>query len=273
MYHISSQGKSCCILKAWTSPSSKESGITSLPAINLWPDILTMMAVKCRYPRVPLLALTATATPRVQADVVQQLCLQHCAVFRASFNRPNLRCVLASLPAKISTRLASTPMLSSCRYEVSKKRAKFDDAIVDMKERIMRDFVIGRRLQCGIVYCLSRNDCERVAASLQVALHFICCISLTENNNVCWQQIPGWACSPPNTWHAYNQSHPAFWLFGYCLTWQGLRVHDLTYVHDLYSITLNDFICFTFRSTCLLHHAQGVQISAVVRVCGILYVT
>lgn len=47
--------------------------------------------VRARYPTVPLLALTATATPRVQADVVQQLSLKHCAVFRSSFNRSNLR--------------------------------------------------------------------------------------------------------------------------------------------------------------------------------------
>ena len=47
--------------------------------------------VDCRYPNVPLLALTATATPRVQHDVVQQLCLKHCVVFRSSFNRQNLR--------------------------------------------------------------------------------------------------------------------------------------------------------------------------------------
>ena len=52
----------------------------------------------CRYPNVPLMALTATATPRVQHDVVQQLCLRDCVVFRSSFNRPNLRCA-AFLPA------------------------------------------------------------------------------------------------------------------------------------------------------------------------------
>lgn len=51
----------------------------------------------CRYPNVPLVALTATATPRVQHDVVQQLCLKHCIVFRSSFNRQNLRCLLKSL--------------------------------------------------------------------------------------------------------------------------------------------------------------------------------
>jgi superfamily II DNA helicase RecQ len=37
------------------------------------------------------MALTATATPRVQHDVVQQLCLRRCVIFRSSFNRANLR--------------------------------------------------------------------------------------------------------------------------------------------------------------------------------------
>ena len=37
------------------------------------------------------MALTATATPRVQHDVVQQLCLRKCVIFRSSFNRANLR--------------------------------------------------------------------------------------------------------------------------------------------------------------------------------------
>lgn len=41
--------------------------------------------------QVPVMALTATATPRVQADVVMQLHLKQCEVFKSSFNRPNLR--------------------------------------------------------------------------------------------------------------------------------------------------------------------------------------
>jgi superfamily II DNA helicase RecQ len=45
----------------------------------------------CRFPGVPLLALTATATPRVQHDVVQQLGIQQCLMFKSSFNRPNLK--------------------------------------------------------------------------------------------------------------------------------------------------------------------------------------
>ena len=62
----------------------------------------------CRYPSVPLVALTATATPLVQQDVVQQLCLRNCVVFRSSFNRPNLRCSPPSNPVSRSVLLFPT---------------------------------------------------------------------------------------------------------------------------------------------------------------------
>jgi len=44
---------------------------------------------KC-FPEVPVMALTATATPRVQQDVVLQLALRDCVMFCSSFNRANL---------------------------------------------------------------------------------------------------------------------------------------------------------------------------------------
>ena len=47
-----------------------------------------------------------------------------------------------------------------------KKKTKFDDAMAEMEERICRQFCTHGRPQCGIVYCLSRNDCEKVAAEL-----------------------------------------------------------------------------------------------------------
>ncbi len=56
------------------------------------------------------------------------------------------------------------------RYEVVKKKTKFDDAMGEMEERICRQFCHHGRSQCGIVYCLSRNDCEKVAAELQQRL-------------------------------------------------------------------------------------------------------
>ncbi|KAK9809882.1 hypothetical protein WJX72_001000 [[Myrmecia] bisecta] len=112
------------------------------------PDYKGLSVFKRRYPSVPLLALTATATPRVQHDVVQQLCLRQCVTFRSSMNRSNLR------------------------YEVRKKKTKVADSIDDMATLIQERFMDRRtgRVQCGIVYCLSRNDCEKVAEQLQAAL-------------------------------------------------------------------------------------------------------
>lgn len=50
--------------------------------------------LKQKFPKTPVLALTATATASVKEDVVQALGLVNCIVFRQSFNRPNLWQVL-----------------------------------------------------------------------------------------------------------------------------------------------------------------------------------
>jgi hypothetical protein len=55
------------------------------------PDYKRLDIFKLKFPRVPLMALTATATPRVQHDVRQQLRIPKCITFKSSFNRPNLR--------------------------------------------------------------------------------------------------------------------------------------------------------------------------------------
>ncbi|GAX85687.1 hypothetical protein CEUSTIGMA_g13102.t1 [Chlamydomonas eustigma] len=113
------------------------------------PDYKGLGLFKRRYPSVPLMALTATATPRVQEDVTIQLNIPNCLVFKSSFNRPNLR------------------------YEVMKKKKDAVDAIKELLVSRFTEQLGGtrgassrKRVQCGIVYCLSRGDCERVAEQL-----------------------------------------------------------------------------------------------------------
>jgi len=84
---------------------------------------------------VPVIALTATATEKVQEDIVKNLDIQGARVFKASFNRPNLY------------------------YEVRPKR--------DVGREITR-FVKQHAGRSGIIYCLSRKKVEEVAQTLNV---------------------------------------------------------------------------------------------------------
>jgi ATP-dependent DNA helicase RecQ len=84
---------------------------------------------------VPIIALTATATPKVQQDIQKNLGMLNANAFRASFNRPNLY------------------------YEVRPK--------VDVSKEIIR-YVKNYTGKSGIVYCLSRKKVEEIALVLQV---------------------------------------------------------------------------------------------------------
>lgn len=87
---------------------------------------------------VPMMALTATATPKVQADIQKNLGMNEALVFKSSFNRSNLY------------------------YEV---RAK------DNKDRVLKEivsYIKNRNRKSGIIYCLSRKKVEEIAQVLSV---------------------------------------------------------------------------------------------------------
>ena len=84
---------------------------------------------------VPIIALTATATPKVQLDIQKNLGMQDATLFKASFNRDNLF------------------------YEVRPKR--------DVVKEIVR-FIKTKQGKSGIVYCLSRKKVEELAEVLRV---------------------------------------------------------------------------------------------------------
>lgn len=101
------------------------------------PDYKALGDVRRLYPGVPVIALTATATENVKVDVIHNLGMEGCDVFTQSFNRPNLT------------------------YEVRVK-GKAKDTLDDIAKTINTL----HKGQSGIVYCLSRKNCERIAEQL-----------------------------------------------------------------------------------------------------------
>ena len=92
-----------------------------------------LSALRRRHPKIPMLAFTATATPRVRTDIVAQLALRNPALHVSSFNRPNLF------------------------YQV---RAKTKQTYAELLAQ-------ARGGGAGIVYCLSRRRVDELALQLQ----------------------------------------------------------------------------------------------------------
>lgn len=109
------------------------------------PDYKRLGELKKRFPNVPMMALTATANPRVRADVTHQLQIENCKWFLSSFNRPNLKYMV--LPKKGT---------STINEIIDWIKAKYIKA-------------------SGIIYCLSRKDCETTAEKLCLAKLSACC--------------------------------------------------------------------------------------------------
>ena len=85
---------------------------------------------------VPVIGLTATATPKVQEDILKNLDMSDAVTFKASFNRPNLF------------------------YEVRTKTKNIESDIIR--------FIKQHKGKSGIIYCLSRKKVEEIAGVLQV---------------------------------------------------------------------------------------------------------
>ncbi len=102
------------------------------------PEYRQLATIREHLPDIPVIALTATATERVQLDIVQQLQLKDPGQFVASFNRPNLT------------------------YRVIPKQRPRGQIL---------DYAASNRDVSGIVYCQSRRAVEDYAATLREAGH------------------------------------------------------------------------------------------------------
>ena len=97
------------------------------------PDYRNLHVLRQRFPEAPVMALTATATSQVREDIVEQLAIPEARRFVASFDRRNLT------------------------YVVRPKQGAFEELV----DRLRR-----HRNESAIVYCLSRQDTEDLAADL-----------------------------------------------------------------------------------------------------------
>ena len=97
------------------------------------PEYRRIRALVEQIGRAPIIALTATATPKVQSDILKNLGIPDAAVFKSSFNRPNLY------------------------YEIRDK--------VEPEKDLIR-FIRQHAGKSGIIYCLSRKKVEEMAELL-----------------------------------------------------------------------------------------------------------
>src|SRR3954463_5694329 len=122
-------------LKAWNVSCL---AIDEAHCVSEWghdfrPEYRQLAKLRAALPEVPMMALTATATTRVRADIISHLKLREPQTFVASFNRPNLT------------------------YRVVPK---------DQPTKQIIEFIRKREHESGIVYCASRAAAERVAEAL-----------------------------------------------------------------------------------------------------------
>ena len=97
------------------------------------PEYIQLGRLRALFPKIPLIALTATAENQTRADILARLNLQEASSYIAGFDRPNIR------------------------YTVMDKWKPGEQ---------LRVFLKGRYQESGIVYCLSRKRVEQVAAQL-----------------------------------------------------------------------------------------------------------
>ena len=98
------------------------------------PDYRNLHLLRTRFPKVPAMALTATATRKVRDDIIYQLSLDKAKTFISSFNRPNLS------------------------YAVLPKKDSYGQLVDLLRE--------GQN-ESAIIYCFSRKDTEHLAADLR----------------------------------------------------------------------------------------------------------
>ncbi|KIZ04575.1 ATP-dependent DNA helicase RecQ [Monoraphidium neglectum] len=116
--------------------------LTPVQGHDFRPAYLQLASLKADFPGIPIAAITASATPRVQESIVRCLGLSKPQIIAASFNRPNIELTV--------------------RHKALLGAQGADD---DVMEDLLR-FIGNRPGQCGIIYARLRSTCDWLASVL-----------------------------------------------------------------------------------------------------------
>ncbi|KAF7147650.1 hypothetical protein RHSIM_Rhsim03G0226800 [Rhododendron simsii] len=122
------------------------------------PSYRKLSSLRNRLPGIPILALTATAVPKVQKDVMESLCLQNPLLLKSSFNRPNIH--YEGQLFSMSCGLRSVVPDANGRLHVRYKDL-MDHPYADLANLLKSCGNV-----CAIVYCLERTTCDDLAGHL-----------------------------------------------------------------------------------------------------------
>ncbi|GAV89709.1 DEAD domain-containing protein/Helicase_C domain-containing protein/HRDC domain-containing protein/RQC domain-containing protein [Cephalotus follicularis] len=103
------------------------------------PDYKNLGILKTQFPSVPVLALTATATQKVQNDLIEMLHISKCVKFVSTVNRPNL-------------------------FYIVREKSSVGKVVIDEIAEFIQESYPNK--ESGIVYCFSRKECQQVANEL-----------------------------------------------------------------------------------------------------------
>lgn len=99
------------------------------------PEYIQLSVLHERFPRIPRIALTATADKATRQEIIERLSLQHATLFNSGFDRPNIR------------------------YSISENSG-------NARDQLLRFIQSEHPAEAGIVYCLSRKRVDELASWL-----------------------------------------------------------------------------------------------------------
>uniref|UniRef100_A0A0A0LES3 ATP-dependent DNA helicase n=2 Tax=Cucumis sativus TaxID=3659 RepID=A0A0A0LES3_CUCSA len=138
---IATSGFMAKLMKIYSRGLLNLIAIDEAHCISTWghdfrPSYRKLSSLRSQLPNIPILALTATAVPKVQKDVIISLGLENPLVLKSSFNRPNIY------------------------YEVRYKDL-LDDPLADLCNQLKSSGDV-----CAIIYCLERAMCDQLSVYL-----------------------------------------------------------------------------------------------------------